>query len=262
MKRIASVVLLGSGNVATHLGRALLARGILVVQVYSRNHNAARRLAAELSAEATDRLDQLTPDAGLYMLAVSDDAIAQLAASFPFKDKLLVHTSGSTDMDVLKAGSRYYGVFYPLQTFSREVPVAFGSVPLCLEVADPVYKPALQHFAETLSDTVVWVSSEKRRQLHLAAVFACNFVNHMYAIAAEILDGEDAFDLLRPLIKETARKALEADPRLVQTGPARRNNKVIMEKHAAMLAGKEDLQRLYNFVSQSIVSFYHKTNSA
>ncbi len=258
MKRIESVVLLGSGNVAAHLGRALLANGIQVIQVYSRSCDAAKRLAKELSAEAADHFDQLSPHADLYVLAVTDDAISPLAASFPFKDKLLVHTSGSTGMDVLKAGSRKYGVFYPLQTFSAEVPAAFSSVPLCLELSDPVLKPQLQHLAGMLSDTVVWVSSEERRQLHLAAVFACNFVNHMYAIAAEILDGNDSYDLLHPLIKETARKALEADPRLVQTGPARRNNKVIMEKHASMLAGKEDLQRLYNFVSESIVSFYHK----
>ncbi len=258
MNSIESVVLLGSGNVAAHLGRALLISGVQVLQVYSRSLDSANRLANELSCKAADNYDQLIPHAGLYVLAVSDDAIAGLAQSFPFKDKLLVHTSGSTGMEVLRAGSNYYGVLYPLQTFSGEVPADFSSVPLCLELSDPALKPQLQHLAGMLSDTVVWVSSEKRRQLHLAAVFACNFVNHMYAQAADILEDEKAFDLLRPLIKETARKALEADPRLVQTGPARRNNKVIMEKHADMLAGKEDLQRLYNFVSESIVSFYHK----
>ncbi len=263
MKQIESVVLLGAGNVATHLGKAFFAAGICVEQVFSRRLNNAVELAGHLGCKATDSLADLHQGADLYVIAISDDAIAQIAGEFPFSDALLVHTSGSVDMNVLSSGSNNYGVFYPLQTFSRNIPVDFRKVPLCLECADKKAMYLLNGLADRLSGTVAWVSSEKRRTLHLAAVFACNFVNHMYATAGEILkDGEMPFDLLRPLIAETAKKVMLTDPYNAQTGPARRKNKKVMAKHTQMLGHKPEIQQLYRKISESIVKMYRNNGSS
>ena len=255
MKPIKTAAFIGSGNVATHLALAMHNAGVSIRQVFSRRIENARRLADALSCNAIDDIEALDPDADIYVLAVADDAIEPLMLSFPFRNRLILHTSGSTDMDVLKSGSDQYGVLYPLQTFSREVPVDFMKVPLCLEVSDTSLCEPLENLANRLSDHVQWVSSEKRRILHLAAVFACNFVNHMYAQAAGIVDnyGLD-FAILRPLIEETARKAMKWDPRAVQTGPAKRNDTKIMDTHRRMLKDHPDLKEMYDFISNSILS--------
>jgi predicted short-subunit dehydrogenase-like oxidoreductase (DUF2520 family) len=257
MDRIESAVLIGSGNVATHMGIAFAAAGIRILQVYSRNLDNAETLALKLSCEATSDLDSLPGDADLYVIAVSDDAIPEVVTAFPLHDKLLVHTSGSTEMQLLQEKTSRYGVFYPLQTFSRDVPIDFSRVPLCLEASDAGTLALLEDLAFKLSENVSRVSTEQRRKLHLAAVFACNFVNHMYAQAAEVLKDNDLlFELLRPLISETARKVMMADPKNVQTGPARRHNKGIIEKHLEMLEKHPGLQEMYQFVSKSIMSQY------
>ncbi len=260
MKEIKTVVLLGAGNVATHLGRAFMAAGIKALQVYSRKPESADRLARELSCKCTDRIGHLDQGADLYVIAVADDAIAEVAASFPFDDKLLVHTSGSTDMAVLTTGSKKFGVLYPLQTFSRALAVDFSKVPLCLEVSDEKLKNPLQELALRLSNHVTWVTSEKRRALHLAAVFACNFVNHMYALAHDILteSGQD-FDLLRPLIIETAKKVMLANPHDAQTGPAKRNDFTTINKHLELISDHPNQQKMYNFISESIMSLNQQT---
>ena len=257
MMSLNSAVILGSGNVASHLGKAFTAAGIKVLQVFSRRLEHAQRLAGELCCDATDNMDDLRADASFYVIAVTDDAIEELAAAFPHPKKLLLHTSGSTDMQLLKAGSNNYGVFYPLQTFSREMALDFSSVPICLEVSDKALKAPLDELAGRLSKQVAWISSEKRRSLHLAAVFACNFVNHMYACADDLLEGKELdFELLRPLIMETARKVMLAKPAEVQTGPAKRGNKNVLEAHAMMLKDKPGLQKMYNFISESIMQMH------
>ncbi len=253
-----NVVLIGAGNVATHLGLAFKDAGIPVLQVYSRSLKAAGELAEQIGCDATDRLEKLSPDAAIYVMAVSDDAIEDVAAAFPYPDKLLVHTSGSVDMQALKKGSRRYGVFYPLQTFTKGRQADFFHIPLCLEVAGQDDGKLLQALAYCVTDNVAWVSSETRRQLHVAAVFACNFVNHMYAVAADMMESHGlSFDMLRPLIAETASKAEEKDPRLVQTGPARRNNTSILEKHEHMLADQPAWQKMYHFISEDIRKKYN-----
>jgi predicted short-subunit dehydrogenase-like oxidoreductase (DUF2520 family) len=257
MDRIKRVVLIGSGNVATHMGMAFTAAGISISQVFSRSKANAGRLAQELSCEATSDLANVTGDADLYVIAVSDDAIPEVVAAFPHHDKLLVHTSGSMEMQLLQGKTSRYGVFYPLQTFSRDVQLDFHKVPLCLEASDNNTASLLEGLADRVSERVYWVGSDERRKLHLAAVFACNFVNHMYAHAAEILEEDDLpFEMLRPLISETARKVMVSDPHSVQTGPARRNNKSIIDKHLQMLAQKPKLQKMYQFISESIISHY------
>ncbi len=257
MERDTRVVLLGAGNVATHLGRAFTRSGCSVLQVYSRTISSAKNLAARLDCAFTDRTDSIKTDADLYVIAVPDDAIADLAARFPLKDKMLVHTSGTAGMHDLQVGSTRYGVLYPLQTFSKTVDVDFSQVPLFLEVARTKDRGFLDAVARRISKKVFWASDDQRRQLHLAAVFACNFVNHMYAVAEDILEEKGLpFDLLHPLVQETARKAMAAGPSEMQTGPARRYDLGVLETHARMLAAKPEYRKMYNFISKNIRERY------
>lgn len=259
MEAIEKIVLLGAGNVATHLGSALQLAGYSIVQVYSRRIATAEVLARTLGCACTGSMEALTPGADLYVIAVTDDAIADVSACFPFRDKLLVHTSGTTPLNVLQAGSDHTGVLYPLQTFSMDVPVDFINIPLCIEASHPEDRDKLKTLARSLSNTVAYIPSDQRRILHVAAVFACNFVNHMYAQAAGILEENGlAFDLLRPLIEETARKAMRGDPREMQTGPARRHNKNIMEEHQKMLSTNPGYRKMYTFISESIQKAYRR----
>ncbi len=257
MPAIQKLVILGSGNVGTHLGMAFNQAGLDVLQVFSRKKENAEVLAGRLGCGFTDRMDKLDPMADMYCIALSDDAIVETAEKFPYKNKLLVHTSGTTPMDVLKKGSSKTGVFYPLQTFSKKVSVNYEKVPLLLEVSRGEDKEDLEHLAARISETVRWTDSGKREMLHLAAVFACNFVNHMYAVAADILNKQGmSFDLLHPLIEETARKARVNPPDAIQTGPARRNNMKVIEKHLQRLRENPDYHKLYDFISNNIRKTY------
>ncbi len=253
MAAIQKIVILGSGNVASHLGHAYKQAGREVLQVYSRHIAHAQKLADQLACGCTDSPEALHPEADAYVMAITDDAIEETAASFPFKDKLLVHTSGTTPMDALRDGSSRHGVFYPLQTFSRGVALDYRKIPIFLEVADDRDKATLEELARSISETVQWTDSAQRSMMHVAAVFACNFVNHMYVVASDILaENQLPFDLIRPLIEETARKALQHHPAGIQTGPARRNNMKVISKHLDMLKAHPDFQKLYNFISESI----------
>ncbi len=259
MEKINGVVILGAGNVATHLGKALSDAGIRVLQVYSRRLSSARTLAGNLGCPATSNIHDLLPGAGLYLMAVTDDAISGLAAGFPLPGSLLVHTSGTTGMSELLQGSSRAGVFYPLQTFSREVDVDLSNVPICLEAENEQDLMLLGQTASRLSKHVVHVPSPKRKRLHVAAVFACNFVNHMYHVAEQLMQEEDLdFELLRPLIMETALKVMTAAPHQVQTGPASRNNTRVLEAHNRLLAGRPGYRKLYNLLSQSIIGACHE----
>lgn len=253
--QIRNIVILGTGNVATHMGQAFRKAGLHVLQVYGRRHAEAARLAGLLGTTYTAALDKLHPEADLYLMAVSDDAIASLAGTFPFSDKLLAHTSGSVGLDALSAAGSHTAVFYPLQTFSAGRDIDISQVPFCLESRQEDDLQTLQQLASLLSTHVCHISSEDRRLLHLAAVFACNFTNHMYAVAEQLLNTQGLpFDMLRPLITETAAKAVEGSPKAVQTGPAARNNKEIMEHHLDLLSGYPDFQKIYELVSQSIIN--------
>lgn len=252
------VVILGAGNVGTHLGRAFIAGGNEVLQVYSRSMESARKLADELECAFATRTDSLDTAADVYIIAVTDDAIADLAARFPLKEKLLVHTSGTTPMDVLQTGSAHHGVFYPLQTFSKVVPVHFRNIPVCLEASSETNMQMLESLARSLTDKVYRIDSTDRQKLHVAAVFACNFVNHMYAVAADILEQQGLpIDLLRPLMEETTRKVMTGEPGDMQTGPARRKNQKVLDKHAELLAKNPEYRALYVTISKSILKKYH-----
>lgn len=248
------VVCIGSGNVATHLAKAFKASGAKLVQVYSPDETHAAALAAELDSVYTSDLRQLYRAADLYLIAVKDDAIPAVAATLNGIEGMVVHTSGATSIDVLAAaGLNHYGVFYPLQTFSKTRALEFGRVPLCLEANSPENLERLKHIAGKLSTMVYEVSGEQRKILHLSAVFACNFVNHLYDLGRGILQEHQLdFELLRPLILETAEKVQSALPIEVQTGPAVRGDQETMVKHLALLENRPDLQEIYKILSNGI----------
>jgi predicted short-subunit dehydrogenase-like oxidoreductase (DUF2520 family) len=249
------IVLLGSGNVATHLGKALKLAGHTIVEVWSRTFENAQVLASVLQSKAVAGISEISQDADIYIISVKDDVIPDVANSIPVKDKLVIHTSGSVDINVLKDCSSRFGVFYPLQTFSKAQEIEFREIPIVLEGSSAEVAGALKQIALQLSSKVYFVNSQKRQVLHVAAVFANNFTNYLYALADNLLRKHELdFDLIRPLIKETAKKVQNNAPDSVQTGPARRNDKKIMDEHLELLKDNPDLYSIYQLLSQSIVN--------
>jgi predicted short-subunit dehydrogenase-like oxidoreductase (DUF2520 family) len=253
MNGIRKIILIGAGNVATHLGLALKEAGMQIQQVYSRTEDSASLLAGKLDCRYTTSLQEILPGADLYLFALSDDALEDVLARFPHKQVFVTHTSGSINMDVLKNAGLQSGVFYPLQTFSKAVKVDWADIPICIEAHSEEHEEMLRQLALKISKKVIHMDSQQRETLHLAAVFACNFTNHMLAIAHDILQNEHIpTDILHPLVKETIRKALENNPAAVQTGPAARNNKKIMDKHIQRLVQLPAYRKIYIFASESI----------
>ena len=250
---IYNVVILGAGNVAWNLGRALNAAGIRILQVYSRSEGSARDLGTELSVPFCHSLADVVPGADLYLIMVCDDAISEVATALPFRDALVVHTAGSVSLSILSEFCRS-GVLYPLQTFSKAHRVEFSTVPCFVEGSSPEVSAQIQKLARHLSPMVYEADSQRRQCLHLSAVWGCNFVNHLWGVAADILRKEHLpFGMLRPLMEVTMQKALDSgNPHLVQTGPAVRGDCRVMEKHLHLLENDREIQQLYRQLSESI----------
>ncbi|MDQ3112472.1 MAG: DUF2520 domain-containing protein [Bacteroidota bacterium] len=247
------VILIGSGNVASNLGQALIAADTEIVQVYSRKIANAKALAKKLKAKVITDLSKIDKRPALIIIAVKDDAIEAVVKKLKANDGIVVHTSGSVSMDVLKKFEQH-GVFYPLQTFSKDRTVDFSNVPICIEGSDTSTLLSLTTVAETLSECVYNLDSKQRQAAHLAAVFANNFTNHIYSISEEILNEHKLpFDLIRPLIDETALKVMDDFPRNTQTGPAARKDTKVMTKQRAMLKKYPQAQKLYNEISADII---------
>lgn len=252
------IVLLGTGNLATRLGIALKAANSEIVQVYGRTESHASRLSGILGCPYTTCKTDIYTEADIFLLAVSDDSIASVMEGVPVTGQLLLHTSGSVSMSILSPFAVNYGVFYPLQTLSRQKELEFSKIPICLEANTTENLARIKALAESLSDTVIAVDSDQRRKLHLAAVFTCNFVNHLYTIGEALLreQGMD-FNLLKPLIAETADKAVQFAPSSVQTGPAVRNNQKTMQMHLEMLKGHPEWKQLYELISNDIYHYHN-----
>lgn len=249
------IVLIGAGNVATHLGLALQAKGCEIVQVYSRTEESASELAEHLQVPYTISLVEVSVDADLYIVAVKDAVLQDVIPSLVKgrEDALFVHTAGSIPMDVWKTSARRYGVLYPMQTFSKLRKVDFTSVSFFVEASGCEELVLLKELAMSLSPKVYEANSEQRRYLHLAAVFACNFTNHMYALSASLLEKQGLpFDAMLPLIDETARKVHELPPAQAQTGPAIRRDENVMDKHLAMLLEEPSMKEIYEKISKNI----------
>ncbi|RYU86565.1 DUF2520 domain-containing protein [Mucilaginibacter terrigena] len=248
------ITIIGSGNVATHLAAAFKNAGHRIVQVYSRDMQHAALLAYHVAAEAINKAEDINADTDIFILAIKDDAITGFVPHLSTFNKPVVHTSGAVDLQALSDHTKNAGVFYPLQTFSKTKEVNFREVPLCIEGADESISKTLEELARSVSNNVYRVNSDQRKVLHLAAVFACNFTNHLYNISEQLLAGSGmGFDMLRPLIAETADKVKEHSPAGVQTGPAVRNDEHTMQAHLQMLNAQPGLQEIYTRLSQDII---------
>ncbi|MBL7888468.1 MAG: DUF2520 domain-containing protein [Bacteroidia bacterium] len=257
-----TIVLIGAGNLATQLGASLLRSGYRISQVYSRTTKNANSLAKKLKAHSINDLKKIDTTAAIYIIAVKDDAIATVAQQLKLKDAIVVHTSGSVDMNVLKGSSKNIGVFYPLQTFSKSKAVSFKNIPVCVEGNNKTTEESLLYFAKSISKKAVKINSAQRQQLHLAAVFACNFSNHVYSIAADLLKkNKMELDLLKPLIMETTEKIMEHEPAKMQTGPAMRGDKNTIDKHLSLLKETRSYQDIYKLLSNSIAQTAKKNKS-
>ncbi len=250
------IVMLGAGNLAWHLAPALEAAGHQLVSVYSRTPETANALTQKLTnTRATTSLDFSNDPADLFLFAVKDTALPELLeqAVFP-ENSLVAHTSGTQPLSVFNPNPQIRGaVFYPLQTFSKEVPVNFRDIPFCLECHDKNGMLLLQKTALSLSSQVYQVSTEERKVLHLAAVFASNFTNHLLGISAEILKASGLdFNLLKPLVEQTIAKAFTQDPFSVQTGPAVRRDAATIQTQLKALEGRETFRQLYELLTRSI----------
>jgi len=242
------LVILGSGNVATHLVKAFLKTNhIQIVQVYSRQ--ITTDFFSTKKIETTQSLTNLK-DADLYIIAISDDSITKFSKQLKLKNKLVVHTSGSVAINDLKCNSRK-GVFYPLQTISKKKKIKFSAIPICIEAENETDYKLLETIAKSISKKVYRINSEQRKNLHVAAVFVNNFVNHLYSIGNDICDKNNApFEILEPLIKETANKIKQLSPKESQTGPAIRNDKNTISKHLNLLTKNQ--QKIYTLLTKSI----------
>ena len=247
------IVCIGSGNLATNLTLAWKEAGILVEQVFSRTEANARALAERLGCAWTSSTGEIINDADLYLFSLKDSALETVASRLPGNSGLWVHTAGSMPLAVFEPFATRRGVLYPLQTFSKGRRIDLGNVPFFLEANSEEDGAILEQLARAVSRDVRFLPSEKRRHLHLAAVFACNFVNHIYALADDILREEGIpFEVLLPLIDETAAKVHRLTPREAQTGPAIRYDENVIDKHLAMLDKAPGLKALYETLSRSI----------
>lgn len=253
------VIFIGAGNVACHLAPALHEAGYDIVQVFSRTEPSACNLAEQIGARFTTALAAIDPTADVYLYAVTDSALPGLAARVNAPDALHLHTSGSTGLDVFAGHARHFGVLYPLQTFSKHKAIRFPEINFFIEGNDDFARRKVREMASTLSRHVQELDSAGRKRMHLAAVFACNFTNHLYEIAAELLaEAGIDFRVMLPLIDETTEKIKTLSPYEAQTGPAVRNDRNITDKHLALLAGKRELETIYCLLTDDIHAIHQK----
>ena len=252
-----SVSFVGSGNLAWHLAPALDNAGYVVREVYSRNPKNARVLVNKLyQAEVKDTLDFSESSSTIFVLAVTDDSLAEVVNEIILPDEaILIHTSGSQPLAVLAQAAVFQiGVFYPLQTFSKQKKVDFAEIPIFVESTNEHVNKVLLTMAKAISKKVQAIDSSKRMALHVAAVFASNFTNHMLTISKTIMEvSELPYEWLKPLIAETITKSLAIGPEAAQTGPAVRGDLEILDKHLAMLQEDEQIAELYKRISQHII---------
>ncbi len=253
MNSIQRLVIIGSGNVATHMAMAFKEAGLDVCGIYSRTVENAQILADKLNVNIFQSLVEIPLDADAYLLAVSDSALSEIIKELPALDGILMHTSGSVGLDIFSKNIKRSAVFYPLQTFSKDKQLDYSTVPILLESEDAAVLNALQDLGKKISETVRTIDSEQRKQLHLSAVFMCNFSNYMFHISDELLKENNLdFNLLKPLLGETIEKLNELSPAEAQTGPAVRHDKRTLNAHIEMLKNHPEYQNIYQLLSDQI----------
>ena len=247
------IVLIGSGNVAFHLAKAFTEAQIPISQIFGRNTTELQKISEQFSIPfSTETL----ADADLYIISVSDSSIAEVSSLIKNKNVLVAHTSGSVSREALNGNYRK-SVFYPLQTFSKSKNLDYSKIPFFIDAENENDEEILKNLASKISKNVMLANDEKRKYIHLTAVFACNFVNHLYARAKEISDSQGIpFDYFLPLIDETTQKIHELEPKLAQTGPAIRNDEKVLKLHESLLTDEEKL-KIYKTLNESIKKMYH-----
>ena len=247
------IVLIGSGNVAFHLAKAFTEAQIPVSQIFGRNTTELQKISEQFSIPFST--ETLT-DGDLYIISVSDSSIAEVSALIKNENVLVAHTSGSVSCEAL-SGNYRKSVFYPLQTFSKSKNLDYSKIPFFIDAENENDEEILKNLASKISKNVMLANDEKRKYIHLTAVFACNFVNHLYARAKEISDSQNIpFDYFLPLIDETTQKIHELEPKLAQTGPAIRNDEKVLKLHESLLTDEEKL-KIYKTLNESIKKMYH-----
>jgi len=247
------VVLIGSGSVATHLGLALQAKGFTIRQVYSRNVSNAEILSKKLNASFITDISDIYMNADIYFYALTDSAFKSILRKIDMPEGIQVHTAGCIPISEFEGFSSKYGVFYPLQSFSINKPVEFSQIPICIEASNLEVQNKLLEIGNLLSNKTFLINSDQRKRLHLAAVFACNFTNYMYDIASTILeDSGFLFEMIQPLIAETAEKIKTMNPYEAQTGPAIRMDEKTISNHLVLLNKKPDLKKIYKLLTKNI----------
>ena len=247
------IVLIGSGNVAFHLAKAFSEAQIPISQIFGRNTTELQKISEQFSIPfSTETL----ADADLYIISVSDSSIAEVSSLIKNENALVTHTSGSVSREAL-SGNYRKSVFYPLQTFSKSKNLDYSKIPFFIDAENENDEEILKNLASKISKNVMLANDEKRKYIHLTAVFACNFVNHLYARAKEISDSQGIpFDYFLPLIDETTQKIHELEPKLAQTGPAIRNDEKVLKLHESLLTDEEKL-KIYKTLNESIKKMYH-----
>ncbi len=247
------IVLIGSGNVAFHLAKAFTEAQIPISQIFGRNTAELQKISEQFSIPfSTETL----ADADLYIISVSDSSIAEVSTLIKNENALVAHTSGSVSREAL-SGNYRKSVFYPLQTFSKSKNLDYSKIPFFIDAENENDEEILKNLASKISKNVMFANDEKRKYIHLTAVFACNFVNHLYARAKEISDSQGIpFDYFLPLIDETTQKIHELEPKLAQTGPAIRNDEKVLKLHESILTDEEKL-KIYKTLNESIKKMYH-----
>lgn len=249
------IVMIGAGNLATNLGKALFDAGNDIVQVFSRTQEAASTLAAMVGGSPTTNLEDVNKEADVYILSVKDSVLADIIPMLckGREEKVFLHTAGSVPMDVFKGMARHYGVLYPMQTFSKSKILDFSYIPCFVEGNDEQAFEMARGLADRISEHVYLLGSAERKHLHLAAVFACNFVNHCYEISSEILEKHGLpFEIMLPLIEETAHKVHGMAPKDAQTGPAVRYDQNIIRAQSELLRDNPMFKQIYESMSLSI----------
>lgn len=252
---VKNIVLIGAGNLATNVALSLHDRGYRIMQVYSRTMKSAKTLAERLQTEAVDDISAVVADADLYVISVKDSALQSVIEQLcdGTRKGLFVHTAGSIPMSIFRGHAERYGVFYPMQSFSKQRRVDFTEVPIFIESNDGESLKMIETVAKSLCKNVYTLSSEARKHLHLAAVFACNFVNHCYELSSEVLSRyKIPFEVMLPLVDETARKVHEIAPVEAQTGPAVRYDENVINMQSSLLKSVPRLQEIYDVMSRSI----------
>lgn len=253
------IVIIGAGNVAWHLSRQFRKAGHRILQVFSKTEAPAEFLAEESQALFTDEIDELTREGTLYVIAVNDDAVEELAEQLYLPDAIVVHTSAMLPIEVLEPVSGKHGVFYPLQTMTKGHDLNFRDIPVFIEASSDAVGNEIYHLAKGIADKVLHADLNKRKNLHLAAVFANNFTNHLFHIASQLLKRKDMqMEILMPLIRETVRKIETSQPFDVQTGPAKRGDMKTIEEHLELLANLPDFREIYLVMTESLIDAYKK----